>query len=124
MAEPGAVPEGAVVDMVGTDADGEGIGRPAAWRGEAEAPKIYMAPERPGTPTLSAGVKVLARLRRLSANTYEGQPIRVLNEAPTRLLGVSERRTEERRVGTGGVRTGRVRGWADHAKKKRNKIQA
>src|SRR3546814_11090701 len=91
MAEPGAVPEGAVVDMVGTDADGEGIGRPAAWRGEAEAPKIYMAPERPGTPTLSAGVKVLARLRRLSANTYEGHPIRVLNEAPTPLLGVYER---------------------------------
>src|SRR3546814_18545781 len=50
-----------------------------------------MAPERPGTPTLSAGVKVLARLRRLSANTYEGHPIRVLNEAPTRLLGVYER---------------------------------
>lgn len=91
MAEPGAAPEVAVVDIVGTDADGEIIGRLAAWRGEAEAPRIFMAPERPGTPTLAPGVKVLARLRRMSANTYEGHPIRVLTEAPTRLLGVFER---------------------------------
>ncbi|MFN4087917.1 MAG: ribonuclease R [Alphaproteobacteria bacterium] len=91
MAEPGAVPEVAVVDIVGRDADGEVIARPAAWRSEAEPPKIYMAPERPGTPSMTAGMKVLARLRRLSADTYEGRPIRVLTDAPTRLLGVYER---------------------------------
>ena len=90
LGHPGLLPEVAVVQIIGTDADGEVIGVPGAWRGDEPAPTIYMAPERPGTPTLAPGMKVLARLRRLTADTYEGRPIRILSAAPMRLLGVYE----------------------------------
>lgn len=85
----GVLPEVAVIDVTGIDSDGEVTGRPAAWR-EGEPPKVYLAPERPGTPRLEPGTKVLARLRRLGEGVYEARPMRVLTPAATRLLGVYE----------------------------------
>ena len=89
VAATGVLPEVAVIEVTGIDDDGEVIGRPAAWR-EGEPPKVYLAPERPGTPRLQPGTKVLARLRRLAEGVYEARPMRVLTPAATRLLGVYE----------------------------------
>lgn len=84
---PGALPEVAVVEVIGPDADGELLARPAAWRHEREPPVIYMAPERRGHPALAAGERALARLTRIEVDRYEGRTIRVLAGAPRRLLG-------------------------------------
>ena len=98
LAAPGALPEVAVVEIGGTDLDGEVIGVPAVWTAETPAPRIYMAPERPGTPGLTAGMKVLARLRRLDGDSYEGRTIRVLAEAPVSIVGVYGRDADGREV--------------------------
>src|SRR5688572_15972662 len=44
VAQPGSLAEVAVVEITGTDLDGEVIGVPGAWRGDEPPPKIYMAP--------------------------------------------------------------------------------
>ncbi len=120
----GGLPEVAVVEVIGTDPDGELLARPAVWRHEGEAPKIYMAPERRGRPALSAGERVLARLTRIEEGAYEGRTIRVLGGVPKRVLGIFER-TEKggrlrptdrrarndfviRREDTGGARPGEL----------------
>ncbi len=90
LSQPGALPEVAVVEITGTDPDGEVLARPVSWKGEGDAPVIYMAPDRRGTPALGRGDRVLARLTRSGDHTYDGRPIRRLAGAPTRLLGIYE----------------------------------
>ncbi|MBW7849761.1 MAG: ribonuclease R [Rhodospirillales bacterium] len=86
----GALPEVAVVEIVGTDTDGELLARPLAWREAEKPPRIFMAPERRGLPALGAGDRVLARLHRLRDDVYEGRTIRRITSGPTRILGVYE----------------------------------
>ncbi|MEQ8194750.1 MAG: RNB domain-containing ribonuclease, partial [Rhodospirillales bacterium] len=85
---PEALPSVAVVDITGTDIDGELLARPSNWEGSGEPPKIYMAPERKGHSALGVGERVLARLTRLETGAYEGRMIRRLQEAPRQILGV------------------------------------
>jgi len=88
LAPPSALPAVAIVLVTGLDADGEVLARPAqSAEGEA-VPTIFMQPERRGNPSLAAGDRVLARLRRLDDNTYEGRTIRRLEGGPPRVLGV------------------------------------
>ena len=89
IAPPAALPEVAVVDVVAIDADGETLARPVSTRDDGrQVPKIYMRPESAGHPSLAAGDRVLARLRRLGDGEYEGRTIRRLEGGPARLLGV------------------------------------
>lgn len=95
VAPPGALPEVAVVEVTGTDSDGELLAKPAVWKGDGTPPVIYMAPERRGRPALQSGDRALVRLRRIEAQDsekagYEGRVIRVLGGAPRRLLGIYE----------------------------------
>ncbi len=87
----GGLPEVLVVEITGRDSDGELLAKPAAWRREGAPPKIYMAPERRGRPALGSGDRVLARLRRIEGEAYEGRTIRVLGGVPRRVLGIYER---------------------------------
>ncbi len=83
-----ALPKVAVVEVTGTDADGEVMARPVAWRGAGEPPRIYMAADRRGRPALGPGDRVLARLRRIDDTVYEARTIRQIGPAPARVLGV------------------------------------
>ena len=94
LAQPGALPEITVVEITGTDPDGEVLARPAIWKGDGEQPVIYMAPDRHGTPALARGDRVLARLTRTGDRTYEGRPIRRVAGAPKRVLGIFEPKAE------------------------------
>lgn len=79
-----------VVEVVGTDAEGEPIARPVGWAGEGR-PLIRMRPEPPGHPALAPGERVLARLRHIRGEIYEGRTFRRLPDAPRgRILGVFE----------------------------------
>ncbi|MBK1695674.1 ribonuclease R [Rhodovibrio salinarum] len=86
----GALPEVTVIEVTGRDPDGELLGRPANWQREAEPPHIYIQPERGGHPTLEAGMRVLARLKREADGTYDARTIRVLGGPPKRVLGIIE----------------------------------
>ncbi|HEY4251723.1 MAG TPA: ribonuclease R [Roseomonas sp.] len=86
---PGRLPDMAVVEVTGTDPDGDPIARPLAWIGEGRAPIIYMRPEARGQPALAPGERVLARLKPIGAGKYEGRTFkRIATAGPARILGV------------------------------------
>lgn len=86
---PGALPEVTVVEITGTDTDGELLAHPVVWREEAKPPRIYMAPARGrGQLVLGVGDRVLARLHPVGDHVYEGRPIRRLVAAAARVVGV------------------------------------
>ncbi len=86
------LPEVMVLQVTGTDPDGDAIARPATWdTGAGPPPVIYMAPEPRGRPALAPGERVLARLRPIpgaGAPRYEGRTMRRLTQGPARILGV------------------------------------
>jgi ribonuclease R len=88
-AVPDRLPETAVVEVFGTDPDGDPIARPVSWEG-AGKPVIYMHPERRGQTALAAGERVLAKLRHISGEKYEGRTLKRLAAAEDRrrILGV------------------------------------
>lgn len=84
------LPEMAIVEMIGTDPDGDPIARPLAWEGGGR-PVVYMHPERRGQPALAPGERVLARLRHMGGEKYEGRTVkRIGGAASGRVLGVFE----------------------------------
>ncbi|MGE5545781.1 MAG: ribonuclease R [Solirubrobacterales bacterium] len=89
-ARPGALPEVAVIEITGTDTDGEMLARPLAWEEEGRPPRIYVAHARRGEIVVGVGDRVLAKLRRLRGSDYEAKPIRIVGEARARVLGVFE----------------------------------
>ena len=81
-----------MVQVTGTDPEGDAIARPASWEGSGPPPIILMAPEPRGQPALAPGQRVLARLRPIPGPSgpgrYEGRSIRRLDDTPGRILGV------------------------------------
>ncbi len=88
---PDRLADTAVVQITGTDPDGDAIGRPVSWepsRGGERPPMILMAAEPRGRPALAPGERVLARLKPIGAGKYEGRTLKRLSDAPARVLGV------------------------------------
>jgi ribonuclease R len=82
-----------VVEITGTDADGDAIARPVQWdRDAGPPPVIFMVPEPGGAPALAPGERVLARLRFLGGTKYEGRTFKRIasRDRVTRILGVFE----------------------------------
>ncbi|MCC7283550.1 MAG: VacB/RNase II family 3'-5' exoribonuclease [Acetobacteraceae bacterium] len=81
-----------LVEVFGSDTDGETLARPVAWAGAGagagQRPLVVMAPEPRGQPALAPGEKVLARLRPIGPGKFEGRTVHRLAEAPGRVLGV------------------------------------
>jgi len=85
---PGRLPEAMVVQITGTDPDGDAVARPISWQGDGPPPMILMAPEPRGRPALAPGERVVAKLRPIGGGKYEGRTVKRLTEAPGRVLGV------------------------------------
>jgi ribonuclease R len=93
----GRLPETATVEITGTDRHGEALAR--LVRDEApkgRRPVIFMLPERRGQPALAPGARVLARLKPLGEDRYEGRTLKILDDLPASLIGLF------RSLGTGG----------------------
>ncbi|MDB5374047.1 MAG: Ribonuclease [Belnapia sp.] len=92
LAAPGRLPEMAVVEVFGTDPDGDPLARPLGWKAaQGEMPLIWMRPERSGQPALAPGERVLARLKPAGRGKYDGTTVkRVAGPAPARILGIFE----------------------------------
>ncbi len=84
---PRALAESCVVIVTGLDRDGQPLARPVDWTG-GRAPVIYMRPERSGQPALAPGSRVIARLRRIGGDRYEGRTIKLLDRVPVTVIGV------------------------------------
>jgi ribonuclease R len=93
------LPETAIVQVTGTDRDGDAIARPVAWeRASGQPPMILMHPERQGTPALAPGERVLVRLKPMGPGRYEGRTLRRVSETPGRILGIFKRGRGENRI--------------------------
>jgi len=92
IAAPERLPDMTVVEVIGTDPDGDPIARPVQWDStKGPPPAIYMAREPKGQPALAPKQRVLARLKFLGDNKYEGRTFKRLAAAvATRILGVFE----------------------------------
>jgi ribonuclease R len=85
---PGRLPEAMVVQITGTDPDGDALARPVGWEGNGPPPLIVMAPEPRGRPALAPGQRVVAKLKAIGPGRYEGRTVKHLTDAPARVLGV------------------------------------
>jgi ribonuclease R len=91
VSRPGSLPHTAIVEVVGTDTDGELIAKPIAWEHDAKPPRILLAAGRETRgPAIGVGDRVLAKLRRINDHLFEARPIRRLAAEPSRILGVFE----------------------------------
>ncbi|KPH88538.1 ribonuclease R [Komagataeibacter intermedius AF2] len=82
------LPESMVVQVTGTDSDGDPIARPVQWDGDGSAPVVFMHPELRGRAALAPGERVVARLRRIGPGRYEGRTLRRLTDAPMQVVGL------------------------------------
>ncbi len=80
-----------VVQITGTDSDGDAVGKPVAWSEDGPPPMVYMLPEARGLPALAPGERVLAQLRPIGTGRFEGRTIKRLSDAPGRVVGVFRR---------------------------------
>jgi ribonuclease R len=87
IAPPRSLPEVAIVQVTGTDTDGETIARPVHWQGD-DVPVIYVKPDQGGLAALGPGERILARLRRLPDGTYEARVLRRLLGGPATVVGI------------------------------------
>ena len=85
---PGKLPESMVVQITGTDPDGDALARPVGWQGDGPPPLILMAAEPRGRPALAPGERVIARLKPISPGKYEGRTLKRLTDAPGRVIGI------------------------------------
>jgi ribonuclease R len=86
--EAGRLPETAVVEVTGIDRDGEALARPVAWEGQGRPPIIFMMAEARGQAALAPGARVLARLRKIGGDKYEGRTLKRLTERTGSIIGV------------------------------------
>ncbi|MCZ4280350.1 ribonuclease R [Kiloniella laminariae] len=84
----GRLPPVLVVEITRIDNDGELVAVPASWEEEHAPPSIYIIPERKSKFDLSVGDRILGKLKRLDNNSYQAIPIRKLETAALKILGI------------------------------------
>ncbi len=84
----GRLPETAIVEITGIDRDGEPLARPVLWDSAGRPPIIFMLPEPPGQPALAPGARVLARLRPIGGDKYEGRTLKRIAERAGNIVGI------------------------------------
>ncbi len=86
----GSLPDTLIIEINGTDEDGELMARPVSWDKPGRPPRIFVAPVRRGEQPLGVGDRVVARLRRVREGLYEARAERRITEGPAKVLGVFE----------------------------------
>ena len=83
------LPPVAVLEVTGTDADGDLLATPATWTAEGPPPMVLLKGS-PRSLAAAPGERVLARLRGTRGGGYEGRILRHLPSPPAEILGVIE----------------------------------
>ncbi|SFL74571.1 ribonuclease R [Shimia aestuarii] len=97
--DPDKLPPVSVLQITGTDSDGDLFARPLEWHGEAEEPRILVIP-RASDPALGEGDRILGRLTEITGeeHAYEARLIRRIGTNPRRVLGVFRKTDEGGRI--------------------------
>jgi len=85
--DPETLPNVGVLEISGTDLDGEVLARPVDWDSDATPPKIYVNPDNRAGPALGVGERILARLSETD-DGYDAKIIRRISAAPADILGI------------------------------------
>ncbi len=93
-----ALPSVAVIEITGTDMDGELLARPVTWPDDVPVPVVQIVPDRTSRAAVAVGDRVLARLRRIGGGLYEGRVMRRLTTPAGRALGIYEESDGQGRV--------------------------
>jgi len=88
----GDLPPVLVVEVIGTDSDGEVMCRPTRWDEDDELPAIYLNTSRTRTTAPGPRDQILVRVKKTGSEVYEAEIIRLLGKAPSVVIGVFERR--------------------------------
>jgi len=88
VARPDALPEITIVEVTGTDTDGETLARPVRWSEDGPPPRIFVVPDRGGRHALRAGDRALVRLRRAEEGAYEARIMRRIGYRSSSVLGI------------------------------------
>ena len=84
---PGRLPAVATIEVTGIDDEGGLLARPLVWDEATAPPAIAVQPAREIKPALAVGDRLLARLAPEGAG-YRARPVRRIERAPERVLGV------------------------------------
>jgi len=95
--DPETLPNVSVLEISGTDLDGEVLARPVDWDSEATPPKIYVNPDNRVGPALGIGERILARLSEAD-DGYNAKIIRRIAAAPADILGIVTEAEGELRI--------------------------
>ena len=80
----GELPDITVIEVTGTDADGEALARPLQWGSDEKPPVIYLIPPKDGGAPAS-GARLLAKLERHGGH-YEARILRKLDSEAQAVL--------------------------------------
>jgi len=97
VAPVGALPEVTVLEVTGTDADGEVVARAVGREIEGEPPRIHLLADRRSGP-MGPGDRALCRLERRGESFYLARVIRRIGRSTPRTLGVFEKTADGGRV--------------------------
>lgn len=87
-APAGQVPQVAIIEITGTDTDGEVLAKLVAWPEGRTQPRIFVAPHRDGLPALGPRERALASLTPDAEGGYDARIIRRLERGPADIIGV------------------------------------
>ena len=87
----GDLPPVLVVEVVGTDSDGEVLCRPTNWEENEPAPAIYLNANRAPVAAPGPRDRILVRVKKSGPDVYEADTIRLLGKGPSVVVGVFER---------------------------------
>ncbi|MBI09642.1 MAG: ribonuclease R [Rhodospirillaceae bacterium] len=88
----GDLPPVIVVEIIGTDSDGEVLCRPTRWQEDDPLPAIYLNSARTGISAPGPRDHLLVRVKKTASNVYEANTIRLLGKGTSIVVGVYERR--------------------------------
>ncbi|MGB3553101.1 MAG: ribonuclease R [Jannaschia sp.] len=99
-----------VLEVKGTDGDGDLFLAPAEWRGDDPVPRVLFV-SKDGDPALASGDRILARLTEVTDadHSHEGRLIRRIGTGPRRVVGVFRTGSEGGRILP--VDKGQAREW-------------
>ena len=97
--DPDKLPPVAVLQVSGTDTDGDVLAQPVEWSGDGARPIVLMI-QRDGDPALGEGDRVLVRVTEVAGedHSHEGRLIRRIGVNPKRVLGVYRETSEGGRI--------------------------
>ena len=82
-----ALPSSCVVEITGTDADGELVGRPIKWKEDGKIPQILITKTKV-KPAIGIGDVVQVNLTPVSSFLYEGEAVRRVSLEKNQMVGV------------------------------------